>query len=178
MRIVVPGTPASWRAPRVGRNKRTGKVVMIPSATTERYEALVEYVWRTMQDEGDKTLTGPVRLAIEAIFPRPERLLARSKRTGELLRAHEGRMPAPKRPDSTNILKAVEDALTRAGAWEDDCQVCQTSVSKWYAAIGESPRTIIEVTPVSPCEGCIAWPTRKAGLPVADCQDCGVPEGR
>ncbi|MCL2139963.1 MAG: RusA family crossover junction endodeoxyribonuclease [Treponema sp.] len=38
-----------------------------------------------------------------------------------------------KKPDLDNLLKAVMDALTAAGAWKDDAQVRSIKASKHYA---------------------------------------------
>jgi Holliday junction resolvase RusA-like endonuclease len=37
------------------------------------------------------------------------------------------------KPDLDNLLKSTMDALTEAGAWKDDCQVCQVADEKRYA---------------------------------------------
>jgi Holliday junction resolvase RusA-like endonuclease len=36
-------------------------------------------------------------------------------------------------PDIDNLLKSTMDALTEAGAWKDDCQVCQVTAEKRHA---------------------------------------------
>ena len=54
------------------------------------------------------------------------------------------REPRCAKPDCDNLAKAVLDALNGV-LWQDDSQVVELSVSKWYAAGDESPRTTIDV---------------------------------
>ncbi len=54
------------------------------------------------------------------------------------------------RNDADNVAKACLDALTRAGAWEDDGQVVSLFVEKIRAAQGEAPRVIIIATHARP----------------------------
>jgi Holliday junction resolvase RusA-like endonuclease len=46
-----------------------------------------------------------------------------------------GVLPHGAKPDTDNLLKAVMDALTNAGAWKDDCLVFETCASKHYSGI-------------------------------------------
>jgi Holliday junction resolvase RusA-like endonuclease len=49
------------------------------------------------------------------------------------------------RPDLDNLLKAVMDALTMAGAWRDDAQVSEVSVRKVYAGEGQRAGAVIQL---------------------------------
>jgi Holliday junction resolvase RusA-like endonuclease len=40
-------------------------------------------------------------------------------------------------PDTDNLLKAIKDAVGKAGAWDDDCQVAQEYVEKRRCLIGD-----------------------------------------
>jgi Holliday junction resolvase RusA-like endonuclease len=42
-------------------------------------------------------------------------------------------IPHTKKPDSDNLLKAVQDAMSRAGVWKDDALVFWPEAPKWYA---------------------------------------------
>jgi len=89
-------------------------------------------------------LEGPLAVEIVAVLPRPDRLLRRSKRTGELLGgASEGLMYAPTKPDADNIAKGILDALK--SHWRDDRQVVALSVQKYYCEAGGMLRTEIRV---------------------------------
>lgn len=79
--------------------------------------------------------TGPVRLTIDAYFPRPKRMLAR-KYPREAI-------PHAAKPDRDNVDKAVMDALKDAGLFADDSQACDGPVRKWYAEKGCGPGVTI-----------------------------------
>jgi Holliday junction resolvase RusA-like endonuclease len=72
----------------------------------------------------------PLRLRIENVCVRPK--------TTKL--AH------PK-PDVDNYAKSVMDALTKAGAWGDDCQVIELLVTKRWA-VGEPAGIHIHIQPL------------------------------
>lgn len=59
------------------------------------------------------TLLGPVRADVVVVFPRPQELAKRYKRTGES-KYPEGLLPFLGKPDRDNTDKAVLDALTTA----------------------------------------------------------------
>ena len=62
----------------------------------------------------------PVRLGVKFFLPYPAR--AKGK---------ERDAPHAKKPDLDNLLKAVMDAMSMAGVWEDDSRVYETAASKW-----------------------------------------------
>lgn len=88
---------------------------------------------------------GPISLSFDAYFERP----------GRLCRAcdPDGPIPHDVKPDRDNVEKSIMDALTDAGLWLDDCQVCAGEPRKWYAAKGCAPGTIIDVHPVGAVGG-------------------------
>jgi Holliday junction resolvase RusA-like endonuclease len=64
---------------------------------------------------------------------------------GIKIECKEGRyMPHTKKPDADNLLKAVMDALTDAGIWQDDALVFRTEAAKWYASDETGARIVIE----------------------------------
>lgn len=89
----------------------------------------------TIADEARKRwqngiIEGPLRLDIAFIFPRPQRMVWKTK-------------PMPRtrftsKPDIDNLRKPVMDALTGI-MWRDDSQVCDGVSKKFYAAGDESP---------------------------------------
>lgn len=91
----------------------------------------------------------PVHVTIEAVLPRPADLCKCSARTGVPLRDPSRRWHG-KKPDLDNIAKAVLDALTRGGWWQDDALVVSLSVAKHTAALGESPHLRVRVVYDSP----------------------------
>jgi len=76
-------------------------------------------------------LDRPVALHIEAVMPRPKRLLRKKD--------PPGRLWCPTKPDWDNIGKAVGDALTAAGVLRDDVLVVDAQVRTLYAARDEGP---------------------------------------
>lgn len=53
------------------------------------------------------------------------------------------------RGDIDNYVKAIQDALTAAGAWHDDVQVVESLEIKRYARADEAPHILIEAEPIS-----------------------------
>jgi Holliday junction resolvase RusA-like endonuclease len=85
-------------------------------------------------------ITAPVRVDIDLLIPRPQRLSRRKDDPGECL--------APVKPDVDNVAKGIFDSLTAVGLWVDDAQVCDGRIRKLYHAIGETPGarvTIVEL---------------------------------
>lgn len=71
-------------------------------------------------------LQGPVRLALDFTFPWR---VSESKR----VRAR-GRIPRDTKPDCSNLAKTTEDRLVAMGFLEDDGQVVELIVRKWFGA--------------------------------------------
>jgi Holliday junction resolvase RusA-like endonuclease len=82
------------------------------------------------------TLTEPVTVTLTAVMARPKSL---PKKLGA------ARLYRATKPDVDNIAKAVFDALTQAGVIGDDAQIVMASLPRVTAAVGELPRTIVEV---------------------------------
>lgn len=79
--------------------------------------------------------TEPARVAIDAVFSRPKRLMRRKD--------PQERIVHSSKPDADNVAKAVLDAMKKAGVLRDDAQVHDLAVRKWYAARDEGPRVEI-----------------------------------
>lgn len=79
------------------------------------------------------TLHGPISVGLMFYMPRPQSHYAMNKREGvRKLRPSAPRRPT-KKPDCDNLAKAVLDALTTLGAWEDDKNVIELKIKKHYA---------------------------------------------
>ena len=76
----------------------------------------------------EKPLNGPLRLSITWTYPWRS---SESKRNRAL-----GVMPCDTRPDCSNLVKAFEDTMTRAGFWVDDSQVYALYFAKFW---GDKP---------------------------------------
>ena len=66
-------------------------------------------------------------------------------RKAERALAEQELLPHPKRPDTSNLLKAIEDAF-KAVVWSDDARVAEHRLRKVYSP---RPRLEVEVRPIS-----------------------------
>lgn len=82
---------------------------------------------------GADLLDCPLSLSVVIVMPRPGRIPKRLP----------GRVWCTTRPDSSNILKGIEDALNGI-IWKDDSCICRHVVTRYYAAVDESP--CVEIT--------------------------------
>jgi Holliday junction resolvase RusA-like endonuclease len=69
-------------------------------------------------------MSGPIRLDLTFFMPRPK-----SEPTAYWM---------SKRPDKDNLAQVIMDALTKAGWWHDDGQVCSGWINKRYPPEGGS----------------------------------------
>ncbi|MCW1885602.1 RusA family crossover junction endodeoxyribonuclease [Luteolibacter flavescens] len=74
-------------------------------------------------------MDGPLSLSIDFVFPwrasEPKKRIAL------------GRVPHTSKPDCSNLVKMIEDCLTRLQFWKDDSQVADLRVTKaWGKAVG------------------------------------------
>ncbi len=136
LRFVVTGQPVAKGRPMA--SVVCGHVHMRTPKKTENYEARVHQAAVDAKPPEWELLDGPIEIEIVAVFERPERLLARSKRTGLLLYGFPERMPHTSRPDLDNVVKAVLDGIDGAGIWRDDARVCRIRAEKVYRAINET----------------------------------------
>lgn len=94
-------------------------------------------VIKAIKDAKVETMQGPVRLCVRFYMPRPKNHL----NSVGLLKKN-----APdhhtKKPDLDNLAKSVMDAMTAAGVWLDDSQVCSVYLEKRYC---DNPRAEIIV---------------------------------
>jgi Holliday junction resolvase RusA-like endonuclease len=88
---------------------------------------------------------GPVEVRLEFIFERS----GKSSNTLQYAETFH-----TKKPDIDNLEKAVLDALTKAGAWQDDAYVASIHSIKRYARPGEKPgvRIALEIMSFVPSE--------------------------
>jgi Holliday junction resolvase RusA-like endonuclease len=78
----------------------------------------------------DEDLDGPISLTLRFHLPRP----ASHHKCGDRAKPLSGRAPTHHigKPDTDNLAKSTLDALTDAGLWHDDAQVCSLHVEKFY----------------------------------------------
>jgi Holliday junction resolvase RusA-like endonuclease len=127
----VPGRPsAKARA----RTLKTGHTYT-PKTTQTAEGKVLECYLRDYRDA--PVITGPVWLAIGIRFAYPK---SWSKKRVAATKYHVSR------PDADNIVKLVTDALNGV-AYNDDSQICEVRVSKWYAPEDGMFVCVEEVTP-------------------------------
>jgi len=146
IRFTVLGEPVGKGRHRSATRKRRGAngqmttyIAHITPEKTEAYELKVKQATRIALS-GFNALSGPVMLelgiyvGVAASWPKKKRLMALS-----------GEMYPTKKPDSSNILKAIEDAMNEV-AYGDDAQITDHHMKRRFS---ETPRVEIIITPLS-----------------------------
>lgn len=136
------GTPKGQPRPKATiRGKHAG--VYDPSTANDWKDAIrfaAKEAWKSRVQ-----FTGPVCLWITCHMPRPANHI---RSNGQL------KDWAPKwvqsKPDFDNVGKAIADALTSIGIWEDDAQVARCVTEKRYSAPGMSPHAVIRIEELNP----------------------------
>lgn len=126
IQVTVYGIAQPAGSKRAFAHKHTGRIIVTdanPRSRTWKQEVAGEAV-RTMN--GRPPLEGPLTLNIVFWLPRPK---SHSGTKG--IRPSAPRYPAG-RPDTTKLIRAVEDALTGI-TWHDDAQIVYQQASKRYA---------------------------------------------
>lgn len=129
IKLTIPGTPVSKGRPRIGKSG------MYTPEKTVNYESLVKHCY-VEQGEGRK-LEGPLKMEVDLYFPIPK---SYSQKQIELLKVQD--MAHMKKPDASNCLKSIEDALN-GFAYDDDCQIVEVHVTKKYTL--EDPRAEVRI---------------------------------
>lgn len=129
--ITVPGEPVAKARPRFTKNGH----VYTPKKTAV-YEQVIGLHARAAM-KGHKILTGPIRLSVTAFFSIPK-----SWTLSQKAKAMSGALRHTKKPDLSNIIKSVEDALNGI-VYADDAQIDRYGESR--KAFSSIPRTEITV---------------------------------
>lgn len=131
--FVVQGDPVAWaRAAQSGRRKYT----------PERQRAHMKRIAQLAKAAGVRPLDGPVYLEVVCIYSVPQRYRRKNKSLTEKGLALVGTWKTT-RPDASNELKIIEDALNGI-AYHDDSQICAPRPHKIW---GTCSRTIITIRP-------------------------------
>lgn len=97
------------------------------------------WMWALRKYVPNQPMAGPLFLSIDFDYPHT----AESRRIGRQVRK-------PTRPDLDGVCKHLIDTLCAMGFFEDDGQVQQLHLSKWYADV---PRIRITIQGVGPVVG-------------------------
>ena len=131
----VDGDPIAQPRPRA---RVAGKIAHVYSPQSHPV-----YAWRAaIVAAGERhkpaaPLEGPLRVSVRFYFKRPQRLLRKKDPVDRIWHVAK--------PDGDNLAKAVLDALTDAGWWGDDCQVCLLAAEKFYVNKGGEPGAVVLV---------------------------------
>lgn len=121
----------------VARQSADGRIIQRPY--TPQNTAIYEGIIRSAAVEamGERLpLTGPVVMVVLVILPIPS---SWSKRRQQA--AASGALWPAKKPDLTNVLKAIEDACNRV-VFADDAQIVEVQIRKRF---GFRPRVVVVV---------------------------------
>jgi len=135
--FVLYGTPVPQPRPRISTRGGFAKQY------TPSDHPIVEYrkgIAAMAKHAIGKRLAGRNRVRIEvwAVFQRPRSHLNSKGLPRE-------KAPATPRPDVDNVLKAVMDAITTSGAWEDDVVSCDGRCRKRYVGAAIESHTVVIV---------------------------------
>lgn len=122
----VPGRPQAKQRARAGRDRRTGKSVHYTPTHTSNYEQAVELYCRAVT-RSQKPIPGPVHMTLRIYMP-----ISKNWPMWKQNAALDGFIHPTVDPDTTNVAKAVEDALNNV-AYLDDNQIVSQTILKQYA---------------------------------------------
>jgi len=134
-KFFVPGIPHGQGRPRftrIGKFSRAYK-----DKNDVESEGQIAFWFRKAAGADWQLLECPVMLEIDALFLPPKRLEKRARTLCQWF-------PHVSRPDASNIVKGVEDALNGV-AWRDDAQVFYVRCTKGYCTGDETPGLKIEI---------------------------------
>jgi len=120
IQLTIPGEPIGKARPRMTRNG----IVYTPKKTLN-YETLIKELF-IIKYPDFQPLEGPVRMSLSAWLKIPKT----SKKKTEAM--ENGEIRPTKKPDMSNILKSVEDALNNL-AYRDDKQIVEVEIEKKYS---------------------------------------------
>lgn len=128
----VPGDPVPQPRARITVRGKHGHAYTPSDHKIHAYRASIAAAAKAAG--ADPTDAAPITLIVDLVFARPK---SHYRKSG--LKEDAPRLP---RPDCSNCLKGIEDALNGI-AWVDDSQVGRVVVEKSY---GTEPRTTVRIT--------------------------------
>lgn len=138
IRFTIPGPAVPQGRPRLTTRGRYPHAY--DPQESRKYKLLVRIMAKSaMFEQGAAPLEGPVMLSVQEFRAIPQSW-SRKKREAAL----EGSIFPTTKPDMSNIVKGIEDAMNGI-VWHDDSQVVITRTMKIY---DETPRVEVEVREV------------------------------
>lgn len=139
--VCVPGDPVGKQSVRVSMVGGFARKYM-PTKTRD-YEALCAHE-AGLSMGGAPIMSGPVELKLQIFLPIPKSWTKRKKEQARL-----GLIVPTKKPDSSNVLKAVEDGFTGV-VWVDDSQVIDHHITKRFS---DNPCVMVQVSAIEGVQG-------------------------
>lgn len=143
IKFTVPGFPrGKGRSRSFAKKLKSGKVIsgQYADEKTVNYEAFIKLQF-VQAYPGFVPLEGPVGMVVEAYFSIPKSA-SKAKRDDML----KGDTRPTRKPDLSNIEKAIEDALNGV-AYVDDSQVVDRIGQKWYALLPRVEVRLMRIVP-------------------------------
>jgi Holliday junction resolvase RusA-like endonuclease len=131
----VPGQPAAKLRPKAARRKKRGGATYIAQITPEktiRYESDVA-LFGAQAMAGRPLLDGALWMHVSAFFTRPK----------SHAKMKEPPVYVTKKPDGSNVLKAIEDGLNGV-AYLDDAIVADSRIVRRWCNDGR-PRVVVSI---------------------------------
>lgn len=141
MNFVIPGQPVGKARARISFNRFTGKNQSYTPKKTADYEKLVRLSYQKSLGNINTLppTEKPVRMILNAFYGIPSSWTKKKK-----VMAVCNEIYPTSKPDLSNILKSVEDALNGI-AYKDDSQIVDIEMSKQYSLDARVEVTILEV---------------------------------
>lgn len=139
----VPGTPKPGGSKTGFYSKKLNRVLIVDASKNQDWKASIKSFAMTVYD--GIPWTCPIVLTVEFRVTRPRCHYGSGKNSD---RVKESSPPYPlSKPDSTKLLRCLEDALTGI-IWRDDSQIVEQHVYKNYAVRPGAAVTVREKLPV------------------------------
>jgi hypothetical protein len=165
IRFFVFGTPAPAGSKNAFLNKKTGKINVTESNKRSKpwRSCVAAEAQEVMQDR--EILTGPIRLTVTYVFPRPRHHYGTGKKAWIIkARAPHYHLVAP---DLTKLNRALEDAL-KGICWRDDSLVAYQRTVKVYAHHRSVPGAHVTIEPLTEPPGTLLDTTQVLLNPADD----------
>ena len=130
--ICIPGIPKPGGSKKSFPHSKTGKIVTIDACKMNKDWRNTVSIY-AKQAYKEKPLSGPLKLKIVFLMPRPKNHYKKVKGFGTKLK-DDAPLYHTIRPDITKLIRSLEDALTGI-IWNDDAQIVNQSSTKIYSNV-------------------------------------------
>jgi len=131
--FVIPVCPMSLQTSGKQMIIRKGRPIFFKTQKASDYQKIIRLY--ASKYRPIKPWVCPIRMEVDYFLSRPVRLNAK--------KIPACSQYADKRPDLDNLQKGTQDAFK--GFWEDDSQICELSLRKFYCAVGQSEQIRVKL---------------------------------